>query len=104
MLKRAYMGTFYKLPPKHLQRYVSEFAGRHNLRNADTVAQVRTVVVQFMGLHAPLPAARRPQRASLRGAEERDLRGGTGHAPVTPVWHRPGRPRGPASYGMFLHV
>ena len=30
MLKRAHKGTFHKISPKHLQRYVSEFAGKHN--------------------------------------------------------------------------
>ena len=36
MLKRAHKGTFHKMSPKHLQRYVNEFAGRHNIRDADT--------------------------------------------------------------------
>ena len=27
MLKRAHKGTFHKISPKHLQRYVSEFFG-----------------------------------------------------------------------------
>ena len=29
-LKRAHKGTFHKLSPKHLQRYVNEFSGKHN--------------------------------------------------------------------------
>ena len=37
MLKRAHTGTFHKLSPKHLDRYVQEFAARHNLREADTI-------------------------------------------------------------------
>ena len=36
-LKRAHKGTFHKLSPKHLDRYVQEFAGRHNLRDRDTI-------------------------------------------------------------------
>ena len=36
-LKRAHKGTFHKLSPKHLDRYVQEFAGRHNLRERDTI-------------------------------------------------------------------
>ena len=32
MLKRAHKGTFHKISPKHLQRYVHEFAGKHNVR------------------------------------------------------------------------
>ena len=37
MLKRAHKGTFHKMSPKHLDRYVQEFAGRHNLRDEDTI-------------------------------------------------------------------
>ena len=43
MLKRAHKGTFHKLSPKHLDRYVQEFAGRHNIRELDTVAQMGMV-------------------------------------------------------------
>ena len=43
MLKRAHKGTFHKLSPKHLNRYVQEFAGRHNLRNQDTAEQLKSV-------------------------------------------------------------
>ena len=31
-LKRAHKGVFHKISPKHLDRYVREFAGKHNLR------------------------------------------------------------------------
>ena len=37
MMKRAHKGTFHKLSPKHLDRYVQEFAARHNLRDEDTI-------------------------------------------------------------------
>ena len=37
MLKRAHKGTFHKMSPKHLDRYVQEFAGRHNLRELNTI-------------------------------------------------------------------
>ena len=40
MLKRAYVGTFHKISPKHLQRYVDEFSGRHNVRELDTADQM----------------------------------------------------------------
>ena len=40
MLKRAHKGTFHKLSPKHLDRYVQEFAGRHNVRDLDTIDQM----------------------------------------------------------------
>lgn len=53
MLKRAYVGTFHKLSPKHLDRYVQEFTGRHNLRRADTIDQMRTVVARLAGHALP---------------------------------------------------
>ena len=40
MLKRAHQGTFHKLSAKHLQRYVDEFCGRHNIRDMDTAKQM----------------------------------------------------------------
>ena len=36
MLKRGYHGTYHHMSPKHLDRYVAEFSGRHNVREADT--------------------------------------------------------------------
>ena len=44
MLKRAHKGTFHKLSPKHLQRYVNEFSGRHNIRELDTEDQMSELV------------------------------------------------------------
>ena len=49
MLKRAHKGTFHKMPPKHLNRYVSEFAARHNLREADTIDIMGAVAVGGIG-------------------------------------------------------
>ena len=43
MLKRAHKGTFHKFSPKHLDRYVQEFAGHHNLRNLDTEDQLKSL-------------------------------------------------------------
>jgi transposase-like protein len=47
LLKRGYHGTFHHLSEKHLGRYVREFAGRHNIRNLDTIMQM-TVLAQGM--------------------------------------------------------
>ncbi|MXX18618.1 MAG: IS1595 family transposase [Dehalococcoidia bacterium] len=49
MLKRAYAGTYHKMSPKHLDRYVRQFAGKHNLREADTLAQMSHVVAALVG-------------------------------------------------------
>lgn len=40
MLKRGYKGTYHQMSPKHVARYVTEFAGRHNVRDLDTLAQM----------------------------------------------------------------
>ena len=44
MLKRGYVGIYHKMSPKHLDRYVTEFAGRHNVRESDTVQQMGSIV------------------------------------------------------------
>ena len=49
MLKRAHKGTFHKMSAKHLQRYVSEFAGRQNMRDMDTIDQMQHVVAGLIG-------------------------------------------------------
>ncbi len=49
MLKRGYHGTYHKMSPKHLQRYIHEFAGRHNIRDLDTIDQMAHVVAGMVG-------------------------------------------------------
>ena len=49
MLKRGYVGTYHKLSPKHLDRYVTEFAGRHNTRDRDTRDQMVGLVAGMDG-------------------------------------------------------
>ena len=49
MLKRAHNGTFHKISPKHLERYVREFAGKHNLRRLDTRDQMAHVASALIG-------------------------------------------------------
>lgn len=36
LLRRGYTGIYHKMSPEHLDRYVNEFAGRHNIRSMDT--------------------------------------------------------------------
>ena len=49
MMKRGYMGTYHRMSPAHLQRYVNEFAGRHNQRDLDTEMQMRLMVQGMVG-------------------------------------------------------
>ncbi len=49
MLKRAHKGTFHKISPKHLDRYVQEFAGKHNIRESGTLVQMRSTVARLVG-------------------------------------------------------
>ena len=49
MLKHGYHGTFHHLSEKHLNRYVREFAGRHNIRDLDTVMQMSTLARGMVG-------------------------------------------------------
>ena len=44
MLKRGYVGTYHKMSPDHLDRYVGEFEGRHNVRNRNTIDQMAGMV------------------------------------------------------------
>ena len=53
MLKRAHKGTFHKISHKHLDRYVAEFAGRHNVRELDTETQMERIVENMEGKKLP---------------------------------------------------
>lgn len=44
VLKRGYYGTYHKMSPAHLHRYVVEFEGHHNGRRQDTLEQMATMV------------------------------------------------------------
>jgi len=53
ILKRGYVGTYHWMSPKHLHRYVSEFAGRHNLRPKDTDDQLGLMIAGMEGRQLP---------------------------------------------------
>ena len=43
-LKRGYDGVYHHMSPKHLNRYIDEFEGRHNARPMDTTDQMAALV------------------------------------------------------------
>ncbi len=49
LLKRGYYGTYHHMSPKHLDRYVAEFAGRFNDRPLDTLDQMGAVARGLVG-------------------------------------------------------
>ena len=48
-LKRAHKGVYHHFSVKHLQRYVDEFAGRHGVRELDTIDQMGVVASRMAG-------------------------------------------------------
>ena len=49
MLKRGYHGTFHHFSEKHLSRYATEFSGRHNDRDSDTIEMMARVAEGMVG-------------------------------------------------------
>ena len=49
MLKRAHKSVYHKISPKHLQRYVNEFSGRHGIRERDTIDQMGALASGMTG-------------------------------------------------------
>ena len=49
VLRRAYHGVYHQISKKHLNRYVAQFAGKHNVRPLDTEAQMKLVVSGLVG-------------------------------------------------------
>ena len=47
--KRGHYGTFHRMSPKHLHRYVDEFVGRHNIRDLDTLDQMAAIAKRMHG-------------------------------------------------------
>ena len=49
LLKRGCIGTFQHFSAKHCARYLAEFVGRNNLRELDTLDQMKVVVSRMVG-------------------------------------------------------
>lgn len=60
MLRRAHKGTFHKMSLKHLNRYVREFAAKHNLRDLDTLEFMGAVVTGMNGKQREYDASTAP--------------------------------------------
>ena len=67
MLKRGYYGTYHRMSPAHIQRYVNEFSGRHNQRPCDTELQMTIMAQGMIGkrLRYQDLAVGRPRRTSI---------------------------------------
>ena len=53
MLKRGHEGTYHWMSRKHLDRYVTEFEGRHNGRPMESIAQMRSLAHGLAGKRLP---------------------------------------------------
>ena len=49
LVRRGYNGTARRIGPKHLHRYVNEFAGRLGMRALGAVGRMRTIVQNLAG-------------------------------------------------------
>ena len=52
-LKRGYYGTYHRMSPKNLERYVTEFASRHSDRPSDTIDQMAFLAKGMAGKRLP---------------------------------------------------
>lgn len=49
MLKRGHMGVYHRMSKKHLQRYIDEYVGRHNIRPLATMQQLGVIYEGLKG-------------------------------------------------------
>ncbi len=52
-MKHGYYGTYHKMSEKHLGRYVTEFTGRHNVREMNTTDQMAFLAKGMAGKKLP---------------------------------------------------
>ena len=66
MLKRGIMGTFHHISPKHTDRYATEFSERHNIRELDTIDQMKNIITGMNGKHLPYEELIGPKETRMR--------------------------------------
>ena len=49
LFKRSIVGVFHKVSPKHLQRYLDEYAAKRGIRDQDTLDQMSATVAGLVG-------------------------------------------------------
>ena len=49
MVRRGYDGVYHHISEDHLHRYINEFAGRHNIRDMDTIEMMSEVAENMIG-------------------------------------------------------
>lgn len=49
MLKRGHAGVYHKMSKKHIQRYIDEYIGRHNIRPLATITQIEVTLKGMNG-------------------------------------------------------
>ena len=49
MVKRGQRGVYHRFSPKRLDRHVAEFAGRHDIREADALDQMAALTLGMAG-------------------------------------------------------
>ena len=66
ILQRGHDGTYHHFSLKHLDRYVTEFEGRHNNRPLDTAEQMGRMARQTVGKHLPYETLIGPKETRMR--------------------------------------
>ena len=67
MLKRGHDGVYHHYSVKHLDRYITEFEGRHNNRPLDTEEQMNWMAQRGVGKHLPYADLIGPRDTRLQG-------------------------------------